>query len=155
MSNKGVVGFVFNIIKEGLHEPNEPYVCLIRKRVSESFQSGKLNAIGGSVEKDETEVQAMVRETEEESGMKTNEADWTLVSKMKFDSSYELTVFATIYQDRYGKAISKTDEQIEWIFPNSLWAYSYVSNLSWLMPLCCEKLGINVNCPKPSEIEIF
>lgn len=57
-----VVGFVFT--------PDYSKVWLMKKQKPE-WQKGKLNGIGGKIEKNETPLAAMIREAKEETGLET------------------------------------------------------------------------------------
>lgn len=70
-----VLGFMFS--------PDRAQVALIRKR-KPAWQAGKLNGIGGKVERtDSSPGAAMVREFEEETGVKTVRADWESFAVIK------------------------------------------------------------------------
>lgn len=62
------LGFMF--------DPSFERVALIHKLRPERF-AGKVNGIGGKVDPGESTLDAMVREYEEEAGVKTEPADWT------------------------------------------------------------------------------
>ncbi len=64
------VGFMFTPPEEDLTR-----VVLIRKEKPE-WQKGLLNGVGGKIEEGETPIQAMIREFEEEAGLRTWEGDW-------------------------------------------------------------------------------
>lgn len=69
------LGFMFS---EEVHTPKirQPVVVLIRKN-KPKWQEGHLNGVGGKVEANEYPIYAMVREFEEETGVKTITDDWT------------------------------------------------------------------------------
>lgn len=62
-----VVGFAFSFDYRD--------VCLIEKQ-KPAWQKGLLNGVGGKVEPEEHRFDAMVREFEEETGLKTTVQDW-------------------------------------------------------------------------------
>jgi 8-oxo-dGTP diphosphatase len=68
-----VLGFAFNTIGDK--------VALIRKNKPD-WQKGFLNGIGGKIEKDESKRSAMVREFEEECGIKTSTYYWCYYGDM-------------------------------------------------------------------------
>lgn len=57
-------------------------VCLIEKQKPD-WQKNRYNGVGGKVEKGETSRHAMVREFEEETGVKTVFADWVCAGMMQ------------------------------------------------------------------------
>lgn len=72
-----VVGFAFSRNRENL--------VLIEKQRPE-WQKGFLNGVGGKVEKEDLSIfEAMKREFEEETGVKTFEKDWTHFATMTFE----------------------------------------------------------------------
>lgn len=73
-----VVGFMFS---EDLQ-----FVALIRKN-RPKWQAGKLNGIGGHMEGDESPRAAMIREFREETGVDTQEDDWTLVGRLEGENA--------------------------------------------------------------------
>jgi 8-oxo-dGTP diphosphatase len=126
-SIKYVVGFRFN----------EGKVLLISK-LKPSWQKGRLNGIGGKVEKDEESVSAMVREFREETGIDTTEADWQYVAMMigpcgKDSDDWIVRVYASF--GPIDEARSTTDEQVVAVDAKSL-PREVLSNLHWLVPLC-------------------
>lgn len=70
---KYVVGFMFS--------PDLRSVALIRK-LKPAWQLGKLNGIGGKVEAGEQDINAMVREFDEETGVATQPGDWAMFLNM-------------------------------------------------------------------------
>lgn len=72
-----VLGFIFN--EDGTK------ILLIQK-TKPSYQNGKLNGLGGSIEINETPIQAMIRETQEESGIVVT--DWKLFGQCSGDGRF-------------------------------------------------------------------
>lgn len=70
---KYVVGFMFDTSGNS--------VVLIKKN-KPAYMKGKLNGVGGKVEPGENSHQAMVREFEEETGVRTRLHDWHLYSTL-------------------------------------------------------------------------
>ena len=134
-----VVGFMFI----------EPYsyesqVLLIKKERPE-WQKGKLNGIGGHIEKDETAEDAMVREFEEETGFKTEKKDWRRFCSLR-GIKKEYIVFFYVYivkeKDREeieNSVITTTDEEVEFYYVDTLDHYNLIPNLKWLIPLALDK----------------
>jgi len=59
------------------------------------FQYGKLNGVGGHIEGQETPVEAMVREFEEEAGVATSQTQWLEKGKIALKGALQVFVFET------------------------------------------------------------
>ena len=102
-------------------------VLLIRKEKPE-WQKGKLNGVGGKVEKGETARDAMVREMKEETGIVTQPSEWTLFCHLEgpdwkvecFCAASEVPVQPQILTDEVPSWFS-TNELGKWVIPNLLW----------------------------------
>jgi 8-oxo-dGTP diphosphatase len=120
---EGVVGFLFS--------PSKNRVALILKN-KPKWQEGKYNGIGGKVEKGETAYDAMVREFEEEAGVKIK--DWKQYAVLQGEG-FKVTFFWTS-----GPQISKlktmTTEQVE-VFPTDedKLPANLMTNLRWLLEM--------------------
>lgn len=95
-----VVGFIFN---------KEMSKVLLIEREKPAWQAGKLNGIGGHLEKGETIHQCMVRECKEETGLETTVTDWIHFAILNRDTTgegveYTVHCFRTIlpHSDMYG-----------------------------------------------------
>ncbi len=123
-----VAGFLFN--------PSKDHVVLINKN-RPKWQAGKLNAIGGKIEKGETALQAMEREYEEEA--KIVNCDWrhfcTLRGNSNLGEQWEVFFF-TATNDLKGVQ-TMTDEQVEYIQVDHL-PDRIIPNLKWLIPLASD-----------------
>lgn len=64
-------------------QTTRPRVVLIRK-VKPDWQAGKLNGVGGKIERGECSTAAMAREFHEETGVKTEPREWQVFAKMHF-----------------------------------------------------------------------
>ena len=84
--NAYVAGLMFDLVTQE--------VALIRKN-KPVWQAGKLNAIGGKIEAEETPRHAMVREFREETGCPTVEEQWLPCSKLEGDD-WSVQFFVTI-----------------------------------------------------------
>jgi 8-oxo-dGTP pyrophosphatase MutT (NUDIX family) len=128
-----VVGLLFNRTKDRIY--------LIRKR-RPSWQAGKLNGFGGHIEpSDASPLDAMDRETHEETGLQPGHTNWhptvTLIGvSPKAEDEYCIHFFAGFLFSNFIEPESRTDEKIE--------AHSVVhvvtredllQNLRWLIPL--------------------
>jgi len=97
-----VVGLMFN---DDLSK-----VCLIRKNRPD-WQAGKLNGIGGKIEKGELAFEAMVREFYEETGVLTNISMWKHFLTLRFPNA--IVEFFTGKDSNVCEAIKTlTDEEV-------------------------------------------
>jgi 8-oxo-dGTP diphosphatase len=130
-----VVGFCF-------HESGDE-VVLIRKQ-HPSWQKGKLNGVGGKMEPGESGYQTMVREFQEETGIRL--AEWEQFATIRGTSGptkrgadhpedwviYFFKAFDTVAFDTVD---TLTDEPIERISVGDLPGLTTVPHLKWLVPL--------------------
>jgi 8-oxo-dGTP diphosphatase len=82
-------------------------VALIRKNRPEKL-AGRLNGLGGKIEHAETAYDAMVREFEEESGIRVFE--WRAVGALK-DETKAIYIWAA-FDDRLEEVRTTTDEEV-------------------------------------------
>ena len=127
-----VLGFAFS---EDLSK-----VVLIKK-ARPAWQAGKLNGVGGKVEKDETLQDAMTREFREEAGVEIK--SWKKLGVMSGDN-WEVWVFAS-YHNNLKKVLSQTDEMVGVYHVPSIIAGNYetISNLPWLLTVALDQDTIN------------
>ncbi len=95
---------------------NEEDKILMCKRTKEPYK-GKLNLVGGKVEKDEDELHAAYRELEEETGISKN--DIILTNLMNFD--YKLQdMELEVYVGRLNKEVRLVEEvnKLLWVNKN-------------------------------------
>ncbi len=118
-----VVGFAFN--------PDMTEVVLIKKNKPEA-QKGIWNGVGGKIEIDESELEAMVREFREETGVVTDPISWRQFVKLEFPDA-EVTFFCRT--ELVTKTYSMTDEIVTIIAVADLVNYRIVPNLHWLIPM--------------------
>lgn len=131
-----VVGFMFD------HGCSE--VALIRKN-RPKWQQGKLNGIGGHVEKGELDEVAMKREFYEETGVIHKE--WKHIATLQVFNGPTLDANVSVFTT-YGdltKLQTTTDEKIEIINLGDLYYRSLINNLQYLIPLCL--YNDNLICP--------
>lgn len=128
-----VLGFAFDLNTDG--------VVLIRK-THPDWQAGKLNGVGGHRKKDETAHAAMVREFEEETGVRTHTSQWRLAGHMRKNGSWHCSVF-TCKESFEGRVRTTTDEEV--VMANRKHfdfqampplAFACVSNVRALVELC-------------------
>lgn len=128
------LGFIFD----------DERVLLIRKNRPE-WQRGKFNGIGGHIEPGEIPLDAMIRETREESGLVIPATHWMPVCTMQF-SDYSVYVYAA--KAAFAQAESLTDELLcassrEHLGPDCL------PNLHWLVPMAWNRLTVDTDSPSP------
>jgi 8-oxo-dGTP diphosphatase len=85
-------------------------VLMIKKNRPE-WQKGLLNGIGGKMEHGEIPIETMIREFQEECGIKTFESDWLSVLDLRFKEAI-IYFFAGKNSQIYHSAISLTDEMV-------------------------------------------
>jgi 8-oxo-dGTP diphosphatase len=128
-------------------------VALIEKK-RPSWQKGKLNGIGGKIEQNELAYNAMVREFEEEAGVKTKIEDWSL--RLSLSGIDEFIVHFFLYTGSVLLEEIKqcTDEEVKLVSLPGLNFCNVINNLKWIIPLIMdedikfplfieEKVGVN------------
>ena len=127
-----VAGFAFSLDGSKL--------AFVRKN-RPAWQAGRLNAIGGKVEEDETIEAAMRREFREEAGLDLAEECWELCVRLG-NEAFEVAFFRT-FTDRLDELASITDEEIL-IRPSLPVDADVLPNLHWLIGLCLDDLQFPV-----------
>lgn len=120
MKTEMVCGFMFS---------NDFSEVLLINKEKPDWQKGKLNGIGGKVEKDELAIQTMTREFQEETGIVNN--DWIYICALS-GQNWFVHFYAGI-GDIY-KAKQMEIEIPKIVHVNSL-PNNIISNLKWLIPL--------------------
>lgn len=116
------IGFPFN-------KNNE--VILIRKN-RPPWQNSMLNGIGGKVELGELPEQAMIRECEEEAGIRIE--NWThCLTVICYEDDAILYIYKT-YVENFDNFQAKTDESLE-IHDRHNLPDTVIPNLEWIVPL--------------------
>ena len=125
---------------------NTKRVLFIRKN-RPAFQAGKWNGIGGKIEAHETRYQAMVREFEEEAGVKTQEQDWehTITLQGRDFVVYFFRCFVPAFPDYR----SVTDEvvndwEVEAVFRDETYGIPTLPNMKWILPV---QLSVDIKFP--------
>ena len=124
MKTKYALGFLFRNIA------GETEVALMRK-THPDWQSGKLNGIGGHVERDEEPVETMIREFKEETGAETH--NWSFFCTMIFE---EAIIYCFKSMERV-EVKTITDEEVIWFRANWL-PDKVIPNLRWLIPMALD-----------------
>jgi len=122
-----VLGFAFDASLEN--------VALIRKNRPD-WQAGHLNGIGGKVEEGEDDINAMIREFREETGVYIKQ--WDAICDMG-NRQWEVAVYASYYADLTNLQ-SLTDEEVSVYSVNDILIgkEKIISNLKWLIALCLD-----------------
>lgn len=107
-------------------------VLLIRKQRPE-WQAGKLNGIGGKIEKDETPHNAMVRECQEETGLSTSAKQWHAFAKILFGASGEEVACFYTSDNLVASAHQTTDEELIHVSLGKPCGLPLVHNVGWLV----------------------
>lgn len=110
-------------------------VLLIHK-LRPAWQNGLINGIGGKVEPGEEWIKAIVRETKEETDLLTTSDDWIEFAVIK-NEVWEMHVFYSVYDKRFGALHSMTDEGCAWYEVRSLPA-NVILNLRWQIPMAVD-----------------
>lgn len=112
------------------------HVLLIHKN-RPAWQAGKINAIGGKVEKGEASLTCIMRETREETNLQTEPEKWVFLGIMK-GKDWQIDVFSYIYLGNPTDAKTMEDQPIEWFHVHKL-PDKVIYNLRWLTHLAIDK----------------
>lgn len=147
-----VVGFMLDAERE--------HVVLIEK-ARPAWQAGKLNGVGGKIEKGETPHEAMAREFEEETGLATGRSDWRRICTISWpddqarvgsDDRARVVFFRSVYAGErplYEAVRSQTDEPVMRIPLQAVQYLPVIPNLRWLVPLA----AYTADTYEPFEVE--
>lgn len=141
--NHYVLGFMFsNSLKE---------VALIKK-TKPLWQVGFLNGIGGKVENDECFMDAMIREFEEEAGLKTISNNWTFFARMSKIDDWSIGCYYSI--GNLNKLKTKTDEIIRIVKVSNINRLKVISGCKWLIPLALDNINSPIN-PMTADVRYY
>ena len=101
-----VVGFMF--------DPEYKKVVLIYKTTGPERVLNKWNGVGGKIENGESEAAAMVREFQEEAGVKTEEHDWMFLNSLSIGNDHISFLYTAL--EEIDEVKTRTHEQIA-VFP--------------------------------------
>lgn len=138
---KYVLGFMFS------ENTLNRRVALIKK-TKPAWQAGRLNGIGGKVEKNEWPDTAMVREFFEETGYQTKEHNWTQFALM---SNSQFIVYCYVAYGDLDLLQTTTEEKVTTTFVDEVAIpnlHPLLSNLRWLIPMA-------LDCNKFEPVEII
>lgn len=113
---------------------NHKYV-LIQKNRPESLR-GKLNFVGGKIEKNEQPLDAMVREFKEETGVITAKSKWALVGSLNKAGKFIVHVFT--YKENsniFAEVETTTDEHVFLVSEEDICngIYNTAPNVRWIV----------------------
>lgn len=138
-TRKYVAGFMFN-------ESFENVLLILKKRPR--WQFGLMNGIGGMIEDNETEMDAIRREFREETGI--DHQPWRLFCTLKDERGWSVYFYFAVGNIKAAKMM--TDESLV-IFPldrlprtNS----GVITNLRWLIPM-----ALNMKNETISRFEVY
>lgn len=134
---------MLNYVTGFLFSEDLTHVVLLEK-LSPHWQKGLLNGVGGKIDKNESSVQAMVRECEEETGVFISEKNWICFAHLTKPSVFELDVYLAI-SDLAFSAKTMEKEQV-YTFKISDIPKNIIPNLEWLIPMALDK---NLNFESP------
>ncbi|WP_457607046.1 NUDIX hydrolase [Nitratifractor sp.] len=119
-----VVGFMYS--------PDRRSVALIEKGKPD-WQRGKLNGIGGKIERGETPTDAMAREFKEETGVETSAEQWKHFCIIEKPMIYEIHFFSTLSKEL--KNARTIEEEEVGIYAVGDLPANTLPNLRWLIPM--------------------
>lgn len=132
MYKEYVLGFAFSA--------DAKTIVLIEKQKPD-WQKGKLNGVGGKLEEfDKSPLNAMIREFEEETGLKTKSDNWSCFGSMTFEKDItavpcKIWLFR-MFNDLVYYCYSKESEEILRVDTDTvLDVYTCMHNLPILIPL--------------------
>lgn len=127
---KYVLGLAFDMVGSR--------VVLIKKNRSD-WQKGRFNGVGGKVQAGEHLLKTMIREFEEETGLKTSSEYWKRKIVMT-KNNYEVHIFKAYLTSQELKEIRTTTDEEVFIKDTHL-LNEAIPNLRWIIPLI---LDVNV-----------
>jgi 8-oxo-dGTP diphosphatase len=125
-----------------MFDQQDPSRVALISKLKPEWQKGKLNAIGGKVEGGELEVDAMVREFEEETGFPTKRSHWRRFVALT-GSGFQVDFFVGLGPVDELRSIEA--EQVAIFAIDCVTADNAIPNLTWLLPLA--RLALNNKTP--------
>ena len=130
-----VVGFLFT--------PDNQRVVLIEKH-NPAWQRGLYNGVGGKIEAGETPLEAMIREFEEEAGVKTQANDWRHIARILRPGDYDLSVFAG--HSALALEAKTVERELIALLPVDALPAKLMPNLKWLIPMALDE-QLDISAP--------
>jgi 8-oxo-dGTP diphosphatase len=115
-------------------------VLLIRKN-KPAWQAGRLNGLGGKVERGEWVIDTVMREFREEAGLYTEPNDWSYFFEMRFPAAADPTGQASVvncYAGQFSdlsRCVGEIDEGTVDRYDSHVIPRDVLPNLHWLIPL--------------------
>ena len=124
-----VLGFLFS--------PGEKHVLLVEKKKPD-WQADLWNGIGGKVEDDESEYEAMYRECREETRLRVK--DWVPAGDLS-GTAWRVGVWkATLRQGQMKRwRVERETQQALRMFDVDSLPAEVIPNLHWLIPMCLDR----------------
>ncbi|MDD5649273.1 MAG: NUDIX domain-containing protein [Candidatus Nanoarchaeia archaeon] len=97
------------------------------------WQEGRFNFPGGHIEENESGINCVIREFQEECGINTSINDWKEIGIILNEEFYEVKVFTAIQKIEHGEICTKEDQMVTWVDIDNL-PTNIISNLYWLIP---------------------
>lgn len=133
--NEYVLGFCFT--------ENAREVLLLKKEKPGHWQHGCINGIGGHIEPDETEVEAMVREFGEEAGVDTFKSDWehtfTLAGRDREGEDWQVRMYRRFNDDIKNYEAHRCSEGLVHLGSVAGLPPGVLPNLRWLVPMHADR----------------
>ena len=112
-------------------------VTLIQKQ-RPKWQRGMYNGVGGRIQEGERPIEAMVREFEEEAGVKV--FGWENFITLVFEGNQRVYFFrAFLSPEEAVRVRTMTDEPVVQMPVKEITHLAIISNLAWLIPMALER----------------
>ena len=134
-----VTGFMYSTDKQR--------VVLIEK-INPEWQRGRLNGVGGKIEKDETPEMAMSREFEEETGVVTASGAWKVFAVITGAQKYKVYFLYTLSDDLVN--VKTVEKEKVGIYAVDDLPQNVLHNLRWLIPM---SLDTKLSFSHPVQVE--
>ena len=118
----------------GLMFSKDMQKVLLIKKLKPDWQYGRFNGLGGKVEENESNAQAISREFCEECGIKTQIDDWQEIINITSPHEYQVSFLYT-RSDNIFKAQTLEQEPVQ-IFDIQKLPEQIIDNLPWIISLC-------------------
>ncbi len=119
-----------------MYSEDKQKVVLIKK-TKPAWQKGFLNGIGGKIEAGETPEEAIIREFEEETGVKTEKTDWKFFAIISKEAEYKIYFFLAITDKMF--SVKTVEEEEVGIYEVANLPKQKLPNLNWLIPLSLDE----------------